>query len=300
MAEILRNITKLIGHHFAVHSYFEQRLSCYSMDNHSHPTIELFYVVNGTAKYSFTGSKQKPITEHLKKGDLVLIDAECPHKLFIEKGCHGLFLELSSILTDSDSVPVVDSYAVVCNCDSLIKGFGEKDYILLNDFLFIKQTILRLQALLNSDKLEYIDHYFTQTIIAELLLSINECYRKTYLTNPYISRIVEFIIRKYQDNISASNIARAVNMNETYMQKLFKKEMGDTLLEYITKYRISQSIALMRNTNMKFIDIAIQVGFNNRQTFYNAFKEFTGYNPLRFRKFLSRPVTSFLSTSMRK
>jgi len=293
MTGILRNITTLISHHFAVRSYFEQKLSGYSMEYHSHPTIELFYVIQGNASYSFYGITQKTVTEHLKKGDLVLVDAECPHKLLIKKGCHGLFLELISILTDSDSVPTVDSYAVVCNCDSLIRGFGQKDYILLNDFLFIKQTIIRLQALLNSDKLEYIDHYFTQTIIAELLLSINECYRKTYLTNPYIGRIIEFIIREYQENISAPVIAKAVNMNETYMQKLFKKEMGDTLLEYITKYRISQSIALMRNTNMKFIDIAVQVGFNNRQTFYNAFKEFTGYNPLRFKKFLSRPVTSF-------
>ena len=293
MAGILGNITALIGHHFAVHSYFEQRLSEYSMDYHSHPTIELFYVVNGKAKYTFTGSTQKAVTEHLKKGDLILIDAGCTHTLFIEKGCHALFLEIGSIVTDSDSVPAVDSYAVICNCDSLIKGFGEKNYILLNDFLFIKQSILRLQALLNSDKQHYVDHYFTQTIIAELLLNINECYRKAYLTNPYISRIIEYIIREYQENITAAVIAKAVNMNETYMQKLFKKEMGDTLLEYITKYRISQSIALMRNTNMKFCDIAIQVGFNNRQTFYNAFREFTGYNPLRFKKFLSRPVTSF-------
>ena len=293
MAGILGNITTLIGHHFAVHSYFEQRLFEYNMGNHNHPTIELFYVVNGRANYTFSVNRQKNITEHLKRGDLILIDAECPHKLLIEKGCHGLFLELNSIPTDSDSVPVVDSYAVVCNCDSLIKGFGEKNYILLNDFQFIKQTILRLQSLLNSDKLEYADHYFTQIIIAELFLNINECYRKTYLTNPYIGRIIEFIIREYQEDISAPVIARAVSMNETYMQKLFKKEMGETLLEYITKYRISQSIALMRNTNMKFVDIAAQVGFNNRQTFYNAFREFTGYNPLRFKKFLSRPVTSF-------
>ena len=288
------NITTLIDHHFTVHSYFEQRLSEYSMDYHSHPTIELFYVVKGQANYIFSGGlSQKRITEHLKKGDLVLIDAECPHKLQIEKGCHGLFLELGSMATDVDSVPAVDSYAVLCNCDSLIKGFGDKKYILLNDFSFIRQTIQRLQSLLNTDKLEYVDHYFTQTIIAELFLNINECYRKTFITNPYISRIMEFIIREYQENITAPIIAKAVNMNETYMQKLFKKEMGDTLLEYITKYRISQSIALMRNTNMKFVDIAAQVGFNNRQTFYNAFRAFTGYNPLRYKKFLSRPVTSF-------
>jgi len=288
MAGILRNITTLSGRHFAVHSYFEQKLAKYSVDYHAQPTIELFYVVEGRASYYFAEK-----TEHLKKGDLILIDAGCPHMLSIEKGCHGLFLELRCELTDSDSVPVVDSYAVLCNCDSLIKAFGDREYILLSDFLFIKQTLFRLQALLNSNKLEYVDHYFTQTIISELFLSINECYRKTYLTNPYVSRIVEFVIREYQENLTAPVIAKFVNLNETYMQKLFKKETGQTLQEYITQYRMTQAIALMRSTNMKFVDIAAEVGFNNRQTFYNAFKEFTGYNPQRFKKFFSRPETTY-------
>jgi AraC-like DNA-binding protein/mannose-6-phosphate isomerase-like protein (cupin superfamily) len=293
MLGVLRNINSLIDCRFTVHSYFDQTLQKYSVDYHTQPTVELLYVIDGRANYTFLDKNQRTVAEHLKNGDLILIDAECPHRLSIEKGCHALFLELRNMPTDSDSVPTVDSYAVICNCDSLIKAFGGNDYILLNDFLYIKQSILRLHALLNSDKLEYVDHYFTQTIISELLLSINECYKKTYLNNSYISRVVEFIIRNYQENVTARCIAEAMHLNETYIQKLFKKEMGVTLLEYTTQYRISQSISLMRNTNMKITDIAAEVGFNNRQTFFNAFKEFTGYTPKLFKKFLASPTSSF-------
>ena len=293
MAGILRNIPSMIGHYLAVHAYFDQKLSQYNTDLHSQSAIEIFYVANGNAVYTVMENSGEAVIEHLKTGDLILIDAGCTHKMSIEKGCHGLLLELCIIMDDADSVPAVDSYAVICNCDSLIKAFGDKNHILLSDFLFIKQTIIRLQALLNSDRLKYLNHYFTQIVISELLLSINECYRKTYLENPYINNIIEYIIREYQNDLSAARIAKAVNLNETYLQKLFKRETGVTLLEYITRYRISQAISLMRGTNMKFLDIAMEVGFNNRQTFYNALKEYTGYSPKVFRKYLSSPSSYF-------
>ena len=296
MVGILRDIPKMIGHYFTIHAYFDQKLSQYSTDFHSKSDIEIFYVAEGSAEYVIIDNSQNTVTEQLKTGDLILIDAGCTHKTSIIKGCHGLLLEIRIVEADSDSVPTVDSYAVICNCDSLIKAFGERNYIVLNDFLFIKQTIIRLQDLLNSDRLRYFNHYFTQIIISELLLSINECYRKTYLENPYINRIIEYIIREYQNELTAARIARAMNLNETYLQKLFKKEMGITLLEYITQYRIGQAISLMRSTNMKFLDIAMEVGFNNRQTFYNALKGFTGYSPKVFRKYLSSPSSYFTAS----
>jgi len=293
---ILGDIPKMIGHYFTVHAYFDQKLSQYNTDFHSKSDIEIFYVAEGSAAYTVMDKSGTAVTEFLKKGDLIMIDAGCTHKVSIEKNCHGLLLEIRVTLAERDSLPTVDSYAVICNCDSLIKVFGEKNYIVLNDFLFIKQTIIRLQSLLNSDRLRYLDHYFTQIIISELILSINECYRKTYLENPYINRIIEYITREYQNDLSAARIAGFMNLNETYLQKLFKKEMGVTLLEYITQYRIGQAISLMRSTNMKFLDIAMEVGFNNRQTFYNALKEYTGYSPKVFRKYLSSPSSYFTAT----
>ena len=296
MAGILRDIPKMIDRYFSVHAYFDQKLSRYSIDFHSKPDIEIFYIVDGSAEYTIVDNLQKTENIQLKTGDLILIDAGCSHKISVAEDCHGLLLEIRAVETDSDSVPTVDSFAVICNCDSLIKAFGERDFIVLNDFLFIKQTIIRLQALLNSDRLRYLNHYFTQIIISELFLSINECYRKTYLENPHINRIIEYIVREYQNNLNAARIAGAMNLNETYLQKLFKKEMGVTLLEYITQYRIGQAISLMRSTNMKFLDIAMEVGFNNRQTFYNALKEYTGYSPKVFRKYLSSPSSYYTAS----
>jgi AraC-like DNA-binding protein len=104
---------------------------------------------------------------------------------------------------------------------------------------------------------------------------------------------VDYIVRQYQEDLSVEKIAAAVNLDPTYMQKLFRKAMGNTLFDYITQYRVSQSIALMRNTNMKFTDIAGEAGFNNRQNFYNAFKRFTGYTPKTFKQYLTIPVTAY-------
>ena len=85
----------------------------------------------------------------------------------------------------------------------------------------------------------------------------------------------------------------AVNLNSSYMQKLFAKHMGNTVYDYLTQFRINQAIALMKNTNMAFEDIAAEIGFNNRQSFYNAFKAFTNYTPKLFKKYLASPVSGF-------
>ena len=264
---MIDNISTLKEHHFAVQSYFDQKLSSFNMDYHSHPLLELLYVVSGRVKYSVQNKSGTFQTEFLKSSDLILLDSNCKHKMSIDKESHILSLELRSVKSTADSPAYIDSYHTLYNCSSLVNAFDKNTYIKLNDYLQIKQSIMRLHALLSSNALEYVDHYFTQIIVSEILLSVNECYQKTYLTNPYNNLILEYIHRSYQENLSIESIAKAVNLNTSYLQKIFKKEMGNTVFDYITQFRINQSIALMRSTNLTLQDIAAEVGYNNRQSF---------------------------------
>ncbi|GHU98477.1 AraC family transcriptional regulator [Clostridia bacterium] len=289
---LLRNKETLKGRHFAVHSYFDQKLPGYTADYHSHNTVEIFYIADGKARYTFAEDGLHGETVSLKHGDLILIDAGHVHKLVAEDGCRALFLELRTLPADAGAA-YVDGCAAFGACEALAEAFKKQKYALVNDLTSLKATIQRMLALVNSDRLKYIDHYFTQILISELFLSVDECYKKTLLDNPCVRSVTDYIARNYQEELSITKIARAVNLNETYMQKIFRKSTGRTVFEYITQYRVNQSIALMRNTGLKFIDIAAEVGFNNRQSFYNAFREFTGYTPKIFRKFLTFPVSDF-------
>ncbi|MDR1093633.1 MAG: AraC family transcriptional regulator [Clostridiales bacterium] len=282
-----------------MHSYFDQKLPGYTAETHGHNTVELFCVVGGKARYTFMDEGRPIETVLLKPGDLILIDAGHVHRLAAEDGCRALFLELRALPADGGAA-YVDGYTAFNACGALSEAFKKNKYVLVNDFMSLKETVLKLQALVNSDRLRYIDHYFTQILIAELFLSIDECYKKTLLENPYVHRITDYITRSYQEELTIRRIAKAVSLNETYLQKIFRKETGFTVFEYVTQYRINQSIALMRNTGLKFADIAAEVGFANRQSFYNAFMEFTGYTPKLFRKFLTFPVSDYSASHVPK
>jgi len=281
------------GKHFAVWSYFDQHTRSFDTSVHSHAAAELIYVENGRCKYEVkaadTGRAQ---SEHLKSGDVILTAAGTPHRLAVTSPARLLLLELRAADNEAGKA-CIDAKTVVDTCPSLKKAFEKNSHIVINDFMYVKQAVLRVVSLLNTNRLEYTDHFFTQVLIAELLLNIDESYAKAYLGNPYIDIIIEFIARSYQENISVKSIADAVNLNPSYMQKLFARHMGNTVYDYLTQFRVDQAIALMKSTNMAFEDIAAEVGFNNRQTFYNAFKAYTNYTPKVFKKYLASPAVSY-------
>ena len=106
--------------------------------------------------------------------------------------------------------------------------------------------------------------------------------------------ITEFIAENYRADLSIGSIAQAVGLNASYMQKLFVKRMGNTVYDYLTWLRVDTAVRLMRDTDMAFDDIAGEAGFNNRQTFFNAFKATTGYNPKLFKKYIATRTSALL------
>ena len=59
---------------------------------------------------------------------------------------------------------------------------------------------------------------------------------------------------------------------------------SDFVLSLINKFRIQKAIELLRSSSLPLIDVAIEVGFNNRQSFFNAFKKYTGVSPNEYRR----------------
>ncbi len=92
-----------------------------------------------------------------------------------------------------------------------------------------------------------------------------------------IGRAVEYIEQNMNDpELSLKSVAAAVYTNESYLSRVFKKEMGESLIEYITKKRIAESIRLLNTTNLKVYEIAEQVGFRDSHYFSICFKKQVG------------------------
>lgn len=65
---------------------------------------------------------------------------------------------------------------------------------------------------------------------------------------------------------------------------MFKKETGQTFINYLNNYKIERSKDLLKNTNMTLLDISLEVGFNNQSYYSTIFKKYTNMTPQEYRE----------------
>jgi len=99
-----------------------------------------------------------------------------------------------------------------------------------------------------------------------------------------LREIVRYIHAHYHEKgFSIQRIAAHVQLSETYLCAIFKKQQGRTLKDYITELRMTKGKELLLNKNIKLFEVAIQLGFTDPNYFATAFKRCTGMTPSEYR-----------------
>ncbi|MGN1358244.1 MAG: helix-turn-helix transcriptional regulator [Bacilli bacterium] len=104
-------------------------------------------------------------------------------------------------------------------------------------------------------------------------------------SNKLICDILIYINENLTNRITTSELQDKFYYNKFYIVKLFKKEIGMTIIQYINSLRIYNSILQIKNTNNSLINIAIRNGFTSLEYFSETFKQITGLNPKVFRDY---------------
>ncbi len=86
------------------------------------------------------------------------------------------------------------------------------------------------------------------------------------------------------EDITLSDVAKAVFISPSYLCRLFKAVCGVNLHEYLTRIRIQKARELLRNSDMSCSEIGRAVGYANPSHFSQAFKKMTGQSPSEFRE----------------
>jgi AraC-like DNA-binding protein len=95
--------------------------------------------------------------------------------------------------------------------------------------------------------------------------------------------------RPYQNNeLRLNDLADAIDVSSHHLSQVINDHYGKTFNQYINEFRIREAIQLLRSEEHRqsfIIDIAYQVGFNNKTTFNHAFKAQTGMSPSKWREY---------------
>ncbi|NQX63315.1 response regulator transcription factor [Paenibacillus qinlingensis] len=96
-------------------------------------------------------------------------------------------------------------------------------------------------------------------------------------------------VKQYMEiNISLEftreDIAQYVHLNPAYLSRLFKKETGLSLADYILQIRIDKAKRLLEETSLKISTVAEAVGYSHFSHFGKMFKKLTSFTPQDYRK----------------
>ena len=84
--------------------------------------------------------------------------------------------------------------------------------------------------------------------------------------------------------LSLSVLAKHIGELPSYVTQTLSLEIGESFFEYINRWRIEDAAQRLRESDQTVLEIANEVGFNSRSSFYKAFKKLQGCTPSVYRK----------------
>ena len=82
-----------------------------------------------------------------------------------------------------------------------------------------------------------------------------------------------------RSDFSLNMISAHIGVSPSYFSSIFKQEMGQSFVEYLTKVRIDKACELLKCTNLRTAEIGESVGYNDPHYFSATFKKIMGQSP---------------------
>lgn len=98
-----------------------------------------------------------------------------------------------------------------------------------------------------------------------------------------VAEACQFVSRHLDRKISLEEVAEQLFMNPSYFSRLFKKETGETFIEYVTRMKMDRAKELLDQTGAPIGKICETLGYDNQSYFIKLFKTFSGVTPVEYR-----------------
>ncbi len=107
--------------------------------------------------------------------------------------------------------------------------------------------------------------------------------RSKSISSKQIVKCVEYIHANLQQDLKLDGIADYLGMTPTYLSRLFKKEMGESISSYIKTKRLENAANLLQYTNYSISEISEYMNFSSQSHFTSSFQKLYNITPKRYR-----------------
>lgn len=106
-------------------------------------------------------------------------------------------------------------------------------------------------------------------------------------SNELICSAITYINENINEKITIDDISSKLFVNRAYLMRLFKKEIGMTIFDYINIIRIYNSLNVIKEENTLLSKAGYDNGFYSLEYFSETFSKIMGVSPSKYRKFIN-------------
>ncbi|TVQ21309.1 MAG: AraC family transcriptional regulator [Spirochaetaceae bacterium] len=131
-----------------------------------------------------------------------------------------------------------------------------------------------------------------RSLLTDALLSL---YRSTLTADPAgdstggtdgfrMAALIDHIELNSADHLDLESLAAMMQTSPTHLSRVFRREVGVALFEYINRTRVRKACSLLRRTSLPVTRIAVDVGYNNVSFFNRYFRRIMRCSPRDYRR----------------
>lgn len=259
----------------------------------------ILYVIKSGELYIQEGEQQYV----LKKGDIMLLQPNIPHKGFRESCCnyfyihfkHSRILEASGKSYDEIAQEMLHKRKLSLTSDLLSETVPTDSICYMPNYYHLENENEFLHILKDTvdDFYKKYENYkkLVSCRLLELFIKICRDYTSTRIENlqTHFSKsfiksrnILNYLNTEYQKKITGMDIEQYFESDYDYLNRVFHKMTGYTIFNYLNTVRINKARELIETTPIKFSEIGYLVGINDPYYFSKLFKKYTSMTPTQY------------------
>jgi AraC-like DNA-binding protein len=118
--------------------------------------------------------------------------------------------------------------------------------------------------------------------VEELTKKVSEIKNQRH-TSSYTEQCKDYITRHYKEKIYLEDIAERLGIGSSYLSRLFKKETGENIQDFVNDVRVERAANLLIYSEEEIPKIAEYVNFSSQSYFGKIFKDRKGMTPRQYR-----------------
>ncbi len=124
--------------------------------------------------------------------------------------------------------------------------------------------------------------------VMKLLMDIIQYIRGNHRLDSQIIGIKDFIAEHLDEDLRLISISGIFNIKANYLSSIFKKETGESYIDYVNGRRVEKARELLETTDLSAKEIAYRCGYQNPNYFSRIFKKVAGKTVSEYRNIRNR------------